>query len=186
MNEIEEARKKEIRDQWKMLPLACIAFILLVGLYVLLLQDAVYIKGDPLWGATKGIWFIAVIVLGGLTIAFVCLSLSVLLYIGMLAKNLNARPHPWRPILLSTAILILGYGALSSAMYAELSIRENSMAINDWYEYRIGEGALHWLVSGIWFYTVIFLVSLFIGLIIGCMQLPFDAKKHANTIKERH
>ncbi|WNO11649.1 hypothetical protein [Teredinibacter sp. KSP-S5-2] len=185
MNEIEEARKKEIRDQWKMLPLVVVLFVLFVGLYVVLLQESVYIRGEQIWGATKGIWFIVVIALGGLAIAFICLSASVIFYIGMIAINLNTKAHPWKPLMLSVGILVLGYSILSMALYAESFVREHADVINSWYEYRIGEGFIHWIVSGVWLHGVIFLTLFLLGVIVICMKLPFWAKDHANFIKDR-
>ncbi len=186
MNEIEEARRKERLDQLKLIPLALIIFAMIIGIYVVFLSDEIVFDGVAIWGASKSIWFLCVLVLVGLSVVSFVFSLSFLIFLGRAAKYMNKRAHPWKPVVFSGKLLVLGYSFLALGAYLEFSVRDNINYINNWYEYWVGEGFLHYILGIAWLIGVVQISALLLSFIVQGLLLPFNVGKTISEFSSNH
>ena len=183
MDSIEEARKREARQQWLMLPVAAVWLVICVGIHVVLIVEDITVFGVTYYGIAKAVWFLNSVFLGGLSLILATLSLSVLIMLGLIAKKLSSKMHPWKPLLLSSGILVLGFAFLSLALRANATISTNIRAINSWYYGIAGDSSvITFLVEFGSVLLSFFLVSFMLSLLTLASSLPFHAKDIANEI----
>ena len=176
MNEIAEARKKERLDQLKKLPLAVVFFVLICGLYVVMVNEQLTFLGFTIWGVSKNIWFLVVFSLAGIAAVSIAYSFTFLVFVGIVAKRLKKSVHPWKPLIFSGKLLVFSYFTLALCSLVELSIRENISQINNWYDYRIGDGVLNYVLAGFWWIAITNVSMLVVSQFIQAVSLPFNTK----------
>lgn len=183
MESIEEARKRDAREQWLMLPVVVVWLVVCSGIYILLIVEEITVLGVTYYCIAKTVWFLNLVFIGGLSLILGTLSLSVLVMLGRIAKNLASKIHPWKPLLISSCLLIIGFVFFSIAFHAHEAISSNIRAINSWCYGIVGDySAITWLIEIISILFSFFLVSFMLGLLAQAVALPFHAKNIANEI----
>lgn len=183
MDSIEEARKREARQQWLMLPVAAVWTVICIGIYIVLIVEDITIFGVTYYGIAKAVWFLNLVFLGGLSLILATLSLSVLIMLGLIAEKLSIKMHTWLPLLLSSGILVLGFAFLSLARRANDTISSNIRAINSWYYGIVGDSSvITFLVELGSVLLSVFLAGFMMSLLTLAASLPFHAKNIANEI----
>ncbi|WIO74564.1 hypothetical protein QP938_01305 [Porticoccaceae bacterium LTM1] len=184
MDSIDEARKKEAREGLMMLPVALLFLIALAGVYLVLLSEEVEFFGVIYWGFAKDLWFFSLILIGGLGVFFLVLSVSFLIFVALVAKELSAKQHPWKPLIISSLLLIMGFWILKAAVYFNSYLSGNVRNINMFFESYSGGMEAFIDIAGI----ILLLVSLFLSsfiysLILLAVKLPGCAKGFANKAR---
>ena len=166
-----------------MLPVAAVWLVICIGIYVVLIVEDITVFGVTYYGIAKAVWFLNLVILGGLSLILATLSLSVLIMLGLLAKNISSKMHPWKPLLLSSSILALGFIFFFIALRANETISSNIRAINSWYYGIVGNySVITFLVEFGSILLSFFLVSFMLGLLTQAVSLPFHTKSIANEI----
>ncbi|MBB6521779.1 hypothetical protein [Pseudoteredinibacter isoporae] len=183
MDSAEEARRKEARDNWKMLPAAIILTFGWCGAFVIIVAREIEIFGHVYYGFAKTLWFLNASFLGGIALILGIFSLSLLITIGLVAINLKTKAHPWLPLIRSVKVLVIGVIFLYAAMRINSLINENIDIINAWHahfnrDFSILSFIIDLIITGIC--SVIAALSLSIA--IQVLLMPFSSSKIAKEI----
>ena len=184
MDPIEDGRRREARQDLLMLPYAALLLLLFAGIYVFLISDTVEFLGVAYYGFAKGIWFLNLAFIGGVALIFIVLSLSALIMFGLIARNLSIRMHPWKPMVVSTLLLILGFVFLLIALYVNNLLSLNVISINQWLDSFMLDG---WVIGLLWLFVaplLMMLTGFMFGLVSLAASLPFHAKELAKQLRD--
>ena len=184
VDHIDEARKKEARKQLLLLPVAVLLLLVVAGVYVVMLSEELTFNDVTYYGYAKAIWFFNLTLTGGLALVVTVSSFTVLILIGLLARNLGAQMHPWRPIAISTSLLVVAFALLYMARWLNQLISANVDNIDRWFIRQFGEQSV---IATIFDLLAImasaFILAIIFGLLAQVVSLPFHAKSIAEKIR---
>ena len=186
MTSVDEARRREARDQWKLFPFAILGLVLLCGIYFVALVEGVVVFDTRIWGVAKNIWFLTVIALAGLGVFSVFMSFSLVILASIVARKLSVTLPPLKPLYHPTIYLILGYIFFSAALYAERFVRTNVEHINNYYENAFGFGFADFMLGTIWLLVLVWVCTNIFALIVLAVALPFQSREIVKELRNDH
>ena len=184
MDSIDEARKREARNHLLMLPVVALLLVFILGIYIVIFSKEFEFFGTIFYGFAKAIWFLNLVFMGGSALILAVLSLSLLIMFSMIARNLAMEMHPWRPIIFSTVLLVVGLLFLQFTIYINGQIEIHIKQINSWARhFTRGDpfflGTLDFMVT----LVSMFITSFMLGLLVQTASLPTHARSMAEKIR---
>ena len=180
MDEIEEARRKEKRQEFVYFIYALLAFPFLIAFYAFLAIEKITLFGYVLSGFSKSLWLASVLFFGGIATSLLILSLSYLIYISIIAKELSARLHSYKPIVVSSILLIVSFSIFLFLGSVLSSIGANVNNIDLWIHNFTGSRVVVMqFIELFGLFLSIVPLGLAVSTILDAVKLPFKAKAHA-------
>ncbi|MCV6624350.1 MAG: hypothetical protein OIF51_21630 [Cellvibrionaceae bacterium] len=180
MDSTDEARKKEARDHWKLLPVAAIMVFAFCAGFIIIVAEKIEVFGQLYYGFSKTVWFLNTSFFGGITLSLGIFSLTLLITSGLVATKLNLPLHPWTPLLNSTKFLIGSFVFFYVLTITNEVITENIDNINAWHaSFRRSSSILSSLTDLVIMGICIFIFMVAMALSIRAIAIPFEANNIA-------
>ena len=179
MKSLDKARKTEAKEELLMLPIAALLLVLMAGIYVVLAIPQLEFMGTTYFGVSKALWFLNIVLIGGICLLVGVLSVALLLLLFQLLMQLSSRIKPWRAVAVVVCLLLVCLLALQLMLYFDKQIASDVYAINLWFENRFG-----WLSSLVEM-IVIFIAMGVSGFVLGlAIQVGFMPANAQSLAKE--
>lgn len=183
-----DKKKHEVKDQdyyirrdkrrdLMLLPLCVVYLALYVAIIYFILESRDLPFGIKIRGDARLIWYLSVLVLFGLATILFTASLSVIIWMHLMAIHLKAKANSFNIFLVSLFLLLSSFFVSAFATYVESIVRSNYRDINKFLRYDLG---MLWdfieIPLQIFCIIAIFFI---IGSVTSILILPFYARKNA-------
>ena len=183
----EAARQQEEQDEYRLIPLAIFFLIAMTAAFYLASQEHIEVKGVLLFGPAKYLWALTVELFYGLGILVGTASLVLLFWLSAMAKHGKFVLHPWRPIIMSSILLLVCLGFWVLAQHLEHLILGNVLSINKALEFeRELPDIVQILLSCGWAMVAAMLANILAAHVLMLLYAPFDAKETIKLMREEY
>ena len=176
-------RRQEKLEEYKLLPLAVFALVVMGFGFYLGTSEAIEIGEVKIHGFAKLIWALTVEMFYGFGILIGVGSLVFLIWLGMIAKEGGFGLHPWRPIAISGVLLLICFTLFLAGKSLENYVLANVSEINESFdieEYK-SYSTLAWFL---WFLIAQFFAMFIAGTFFSLLRAPFNVKEHLDFLRE--
>ena len=147
--------------------------------------DIITIGGISLKGTAKYLWALDAELFTGLAVIFGTGSLVYLLWLSAVARHAGFTLHPWRPIVISTVLLLICFTLFTLFGYFQTLILDNAQQINEYFKHIANHSdLLHFIGDKLWSYMTGFMAFNFGFILFYMVRAPFNAEEHVELLKE--
>lgn len=173
-------KQKERLEVLSHIPLALIFLATYISIVVFFGADTYEPNEVNLWGMSKQVWFVAMLLSVGLGGIFFVASLSFIVWVQLIARNLKTKVSIFTLFVFSLISLSISFFLLLLGKYFDWLIHQNSISIDRFMRFGFEvtpfpiEMAINFLI--LCFAMFLLQIAMFIA------SVPFKAKRHAREI----
>ncbi|MDM3872000.1 hypothetical protein QSV34_11645 [Porticoccus sp. W117] len=183
MKEIDEARKREAKQNLTILPSVVVYLVLFLGVIWTLMSEEVVFMGVKYYGVVKSLWFLNLIVMGVAALVVGLVGISVLIFIREVANSLRAMLRLPKLIGISAFLLVLSGGLFFLALYINEYLSADVYRLNFKIENAVGDfKIIHDYTEFILLIGSMFIGALMFVVISWAFLLPSYARNLAKEI----
>ncbi|MDO6464315.1 hypothetical protein [Pseudoalteromonas carrageenovora] len=175
-----EIKKKERLEVLGHIPFALVSLAAYISIVVFFGTDTYDPNEVNLWGMSKQVWFVAIVLSAGVGGIFFVASLAFIVWVQLIARNLKTKVSIFKLFFFSLISLSISFLLLLLGKYLDWLIHHNSLSIAEFMSFG--------------FETTPFPIEIAVNFLILCIAMfllqiamfvasfPFKAKRHAREV----
>lgn len=175
-----EINKKEWLEVLGRIPFVIVSLAAYISIFVYLGTDSYDPDELNLWGMSKQVWFVAMVLSAGIGATFFVASLSFIVWIQLIARNLKSKVSTIKLFIFSAISLSVSILFFLMGKYLDWLIHHNSLSIAKFM--RFGFETTPFLIEMATNFIIVCIAMFLLQIAMFVASVPFKAKRHAGEI----